>query len=76
MLSTQSGTTQSSALVMNGTGFKTTDTPANFLSYGNNLSIVRAVGTTAKNATGGTTVLIKNDLFGDRSQCKHEESQK
>ena len=36
-------------------------TAANFLSYGNNLSIVRAVGTTAKNATGGTTVLIKNE---------------
>jgi hypothetical protein len=33
MLSTQSGTTQSSALVMNGAGFKTTDTPANFISY-------------------------------------------
>jgi hypothetical protein len=33
MTSTQSGTTQSSALVMNGAGFKTTDTPANFLSY-------------------------------------------
>jgi hypothetical protein len=36
-------------------------TAANFLSYGNNLSVVRAVGTTAKNATGGTTVLIKNE---------------
>ena len=33
MNSIQSGTTQSSALVMNGAGFKTTDTPANFLSY-------------------------------------------
>ena len=35
-------------------------TAANFLAYGNNLSVVRAVGTTAKNASADTTVLIKN----------------
>ena len=34
---------------------------ANFLAYANNLKLVRAVGTTAKNAVGaGTAVLIKN----------------
>jgi hypothetical protein len=39
-------------------------TAANFLAYGNNLNIVRAVGSTSKNATGSTTVLIKNkDVF-------------
>jgi hypothetical protein len=39
-------------------------TSANFLAYGNNLNVVRAVGSTARNATGSTTVLIKNkDVF-------------
>jgi len=39
-------------------------TAANFLAYGNNLNIVRAVASTARNATGSTTVLIKNkDVF-------------
>ena len=38
-------------------------TAANFLSYGNNLSIVRAVGSSANNATDGSTlnVQIKNE---------------
>jgi phage tail sheath protein FI len=35
---------------------------ANFLAYGNNLKIVRAVGTAAKNAvTSGTAILIENE---------------
>ena len=35
---------------------------ANFLAYGNNLKVVRAVGTDAKNAvTSGTALLIKNE---------------
>lgn len=39
-------------------------TAANFLAYGNNLNIVRAVPTSSRNATGATTVLIKNkDVF-------------
>lgn len=39
-------------------------TSANFLAYGNNLNVVRAVGSTARNATGSTSVLIKNkDVF-------------
>lgn len=40
----------------------TTDwfTAANFLGYGNNLQLVRAVGTGARNATDGDPVLIKN----------------
>ena len=33
LLTTQSGTVQSSALVMSGPSFKTTDTPLNFISY-------------------------------------------
>jgi len=35
---------------------------ANFLAYGNNLKVVRAVGTAARNAvTSGTAILIKNE---------------
>ena len=37
---------------------------ANFLSYGNNLNVVRTVGSAAFNATGGTALLVKNsDAF-------------
>jgi Phage tail sheath protein subtilisin-like domain/Phage tail sheath C-terminal domain len=37
---------------------------ANFLAYGDNLNVVRAVGSTAKNGTGGTTLLVQNsDVF-------------
>jgi len=37
---------------------------ANFLSYGNNLQVVRTVGSAAYNATGGTALLVKNsDVF-------------
>lgn len=37
---------------------------ANFLAYGNNLSVVRTVGSAALNASGGTALLIKNgDVF-------------
>ena len=36
-------------------------TAASFLAYGNNLQVVRAVGTTAKNATGNTAIQIKNE---------------
>jgi hypothetical protein len=40
-------------------------TAANFLAYGNNLSVVREVGSTSKNATSSsTTILVKNeDIF-------------
>mgnify|MGYP003349024266 CR=1 FL=1 len=39
-------------------------TASSFLSYGNNLSVVRAVGSSAYNATGGTPLLVKNsDVF-------------
>jgi hypothetical protein len=39
-------------------------TAANFLAYGNNLSLVRAVGSSAMNASANTAVLIKNeDIF-------------
>ena len=36
-------------------------TAASFLAYGNNLQVVRAVGTTAKNATGNTAIKIENE---------------
>ena len=37
---------------------------ANFLAYGDNLNIVRAVGSSARNATGGTALTIQNsDVF-------------
>jgi len=36
-------------------------TAASFLAYGNNLQVVRAVGTTARNATGNTAVKIENE---------------
>ena len=39
-------------------------TSASFLAYGNNLSVVRAVGATSNNATSNTAVQIKNsDVF-------------
>jgi len=41
-------------------------TSASFLAYGNNLSVVRAVGASSNNATGNTAVQIKNsDVFQD-----------
>lgn len=41
-------------------------TAANFLGYGNNLNVVRVVGTAAKNAVAsGTAVLIKNRAVYD-----------
>jgi len=37
---------------------------ANFLAYGDNLNVVRAVGSSARNATGGTALTIQNsDVF-------------
>jgi hypothetical protein len=39
-------------------------TAANFLSYGNNLSLVRAVGSSASNASNTGSILVKNeDVF-------------
>ena len=41
-------------------------TCANFLAYGNNLSVVRAIGANSYNATGDTSVQIKNeDVYED-----------
>jgi hypothetical protein len=41
-------------------------TSASFLAYGNNLSVVRAVGASSLNASGNTGVQIKNsDVFED-----------
>jgi len=41
---------------------------ANFLAYGNNLSVVRAVGSTARNAssnTAGAAQILNSTVFGD-----------
>jgi hypothetical protein len=41
-------------------------TAASFLAYGNNLSVVRAVGSSANNASAGANLQIKNsDVFED-----------
>ena len=40
-------------------------TAASFLAYGNNLQVVRAVGTTARNATGNTAIKIENEDYFD-----------
>ena len=48
----------------NDTVFASFFTAANFLQYGNNLQVVRAVGSTARNAksnTNGTAVLVSNE---------------
>ena len=48
-------------------------TAANFLGYGNNLQLVRTVGTTARNAVAdGTAVLIKNQTQYDASYAAGE----
>lgn len=48
-------------------------TAANFLGYGNNLQLVRAVGTAARNAvSSGTAVLIKNQDVYDASYSAGE----
>ena len=45
----------------NDTNYASFFTAANFLSYGNNLQVVRAIPSTAKNSiSSGTAVLIKN----------------
>lgn len=48
-------------------------TAANFLGYGNNLQLVRTVGTAARNAVStGTAVLIKNQDIYDASYAAGE----
>ena len=41
-------------------------TAANFLGYGNNLQVVRAVGSGANNASSATAALIKNESNFER----------
>ena len=64
----------------NADTFESVLTASQFLSYGNNLKVVRAVGTSARNATAsGTGILTKNaDDFstqspaaGDWAQARH-----
>jgi hypothetical protein len=72
MRSTQAGTTQSSAFVMNGGGFKTTDTPANFLSYvykplSNKFkhfgTRLRVIGRIEDNEKNGQTAVGQTELY-------------
>ena len=82
MLSTQSGTTQSSALVMNGGGFKTTDTPANFLSYvykplSNNFkhfgTRLRVIGRIEDNEKNGQTPVGPSELYTVQGKTADEK---
>jgi hypothetical protein len=72
MMSTQTGTVQSSALVMNGPGFKTTEKPADFISYvykplDNNFkhfgTRLRIVGKIENDPNRGQTAVGATDLF-------------
>jgi hypothetical protein len=72
MMSTQTGTVQSSALVMNGPGFKTTEKPADFISYVykpllNNFkhfgTRLRIVGKIENDPNRGQTAIGATDLF-------------
>jgi hypothetical protein len=72
MTSTQTGTVQSSALVMNGPGFKTTESPADFISYvykplSNSFkhfgTRIRVIGKIENDPTRGQTAIGATDLF-------------
>ena len=82
MLSTRSGTLQSSALVMNGSGFKTTDTPANFLSYvykplSNNFkhfgTRLRVVGSIHDSEKNGQIAVGSSELYSVQGQTADEK---
>ena len=61
--STQSGTVQSSALVMNGPSFKTTETPLNFVSY-----VYKNLNNAYKNFGTRMRIIGKIDSNENRSQ--------
>jgi hypothetical protein len=72
MSSTQTGTVQSSALVMNGPGFKTTESPADFISYVykpllNNFkhfgTRIRVIGKIENDSNRGQSAIGATDLF-------------
>jgi hypothetical protein len=72
MSSTQTGTVQSSALVMNGPGFKTTESPADFISYVykpllNNFkhfgTRIRVIGKIENDSNKGQSAIGATDLF-------------
>ena len=72
MMSTQTGTVQSSALVLNGPGFKTTESPANFISYVYKPLLnsfkhfgtrIRVIGKVDNNPQRGQTAVGATDLF-------------
>jgi hypothetical protein len=82
MLSTQSGTVQSSALVMNGGGFKTTDIPANFLSYvykplSNKFkhfgTRLRVIGRIEDNEKNGQTPVGPTELYSVQGETADEK---
>jgi hypothetical protein len=82
MTSTQAGTIQSSALVMNGGGFKTTDTPANFLSYvykplSNKFkhfgTRLRVIGRIEDNEKNGQTPVGPSELYSVQGETADEK---
>lgn len=82
MRSAESGTTQSSAFVMNGGGFKTTDTPANYLSYvykplSNNFkhfgTRLRVIGKIEDNETNGQTPVGAADMYTIQGKTANEK---
>lgn len=82
MRSTQSGTVQSSALVMNGGGFKTTDSPTNFLSYvykplSNKFkhfgTRLRVIGRIEDNEKNGQTPVGPSELYAVQGQTADEK---
>jgi hypothetical protein len=82
MLSTQAGTVQSSALVMNGGGFKTTDIPANFLSYvykplSNKFkhfgTRLRVIGRIEDNEKNGQTPVGPTELYSVQGETADEK---
>ena len=50
-------------------------TAANFLSYGNNLQIVRAVGNTANNASVSSSIQVKNEADFEHSYLSNQLDQ-
>jgi hypothetical protein len=49
-------------------------TAANFLAYGNNLQIVRAVGSSSNNATAGDSIQVKNEDEFEQSYLNNDNN--
>jgi hypothetical protein len=82
MLSVQAGTVQSSALVMNGAGFKTTESPTDFISYvykplDNNYkhfgTRLRVIGRINDNEKNGQTPVGQAELYTVQGKTADEK---